>query len=170
MRTWAWLGGLMTGLAVAGVVAAVSAQSGSKGLTPQDYADIQQLYVRYAWAIDTHEDNGKVWARTFVPDGEFVNVVGKSTTTGHEKLAEMMKGSGKPNAFPTHYTTNIVIEPSPEGARGSAYLSIVGGEAPAKLSVTATGTYKDVLVKTSDGWRFKKRTLYLNGMPPSQVN
>jgi hypothetical protein len=49
-----------------------------------------------------------------------------------------------------------VITPSPEGARGKAYLFAVGvGGAP--TAIAREGSYEDVYVKTPVGWRFKAR-------------
>ena len=145
--------------------AAPGAQQGEGMLTAQDYAEIQQLYAHYAWSIDTRADNGMVYARTFTPDGEFVN--GDSRTTGHEQLAAMIRGDGQPSPVPTHFTMNIAVESAPGGARGRAYLAITGGEPGGPQTLNTTGTYSDILVKTSEGWRFKQRTLYLTGLPPS---
>lgn len=152
----------------AAVSAGVYAQPrGVKPLTPQDYMEIQQLYIRYTWAIDSHAENGMVYAKTFTPDGEF-NIRG-TKHVGWEKLAEVARA--RPNASaaaPHHYTTNITIEASPEGARGGAYYLSVPTPQPDKpASIITTGTYQDVLVKTADGWRFKSRTFYTNAMPPA---
>ena len=140
------------------------AQTGGNMLTAQDYAEIQQLYAHYAWSIDTRAENGMVYAKTFTPDGKFVN--GDNTVVGHEQLAAMIRGDGQPSPVPTHFTMNIAIEPAPEGAHGRAYLAITGGEPNAQQALSTTGTYEDILVKTSEGWRFKQRTLYLTGLPP----
>jgi len=52
------------------VFAAVQAQQGTKGtLTALDYAEIQQLYGRYAIGYDS--GNGDMFARAFTPDGTF---------------------------------------------------------------------------------------------------
>ena len=51
-----------------------------------------------------------------------------------------------------------MIEPTAEGADGSCYLSLYNtGTRPQTLMVT--GIYRDKLVKTSDGWRFKSRAV-----------
>ena len=61
--------------------------------------------------------------------------------------------------FSTGESVNIVIDPSPEGAVGSAYYGIIlrpheeGQEATGR----SWGIYNDRLVKTADGWRFKYR-------------
>src|SRR4051812_21866070 len=105
MRNWKLVAGLIAAVAVS-----VPAYA-QKAVSPQDYAEIMNLYNRYAWSIDTRAENGMVYAKTFTPDGEFVN--GNNKTVGREKLAEMIRGNGQPSPIPTHYTTNIVIESSP---------------------------------------------------------
>jgi hypothetical protein len=54
----------------------------------------------------------------------------------------------------THDGANVVVEPSPEGATGSAYLLRVNFAQGGKLS---GGTYRDVIVRTPEGWRFRQR-------------
>lgn len=151
-------------------VAVYAQQKKGPSLTAQDYAEIQQLYIRYNFGIDTRAENGMAWAGTFTVDGEFIN--GSTTIKGHEKLAEFAKprpnmaGAGAPH----HFATNIMIEPSPEGARGSAYFFNVPTPEPGKpAAITGTGTYQDVIVKTADGWRFKTRTFFSNRLPPSML-
>ena len=52
-------------LAVAGVGSAAAQQK----LTAQDYTEIDQLYARYNFSIDSGDAEG--WADTFTPDGVF---------------------------------------------------------------------------------------------------
>ena len=131
-------------------------------LTALDYAEIEQLYTRYAFAVDTGADDGGMWAETFTEDGVF----GEPDPSrpeyplqGYEELKAF--ANTNPALTPRHYTTNILIEPTPEGAMGSAYVIIVtdaeeeDGQRPA---IRAKAVYHDQLVKTAEGWRFKKRT------------
>src|SRR5262249_7884530 len=139
--------------------------------TALDYAEIQQLYIRYNWGIDTHADNGMVWAKTFTQDGEFILNGGKQKYVGREQLAAFAKA--KPGFVPDgphHFATNIRIDASPEGARGGRDFGNVPTPAADKPSmITGTGTYEDVLVKTAEGWRFKTRTFHANALPPSAI-
>ena len=112
MRNWKVIAGLVAGMALS--TAVYAQQSKVKALTALDYAEIQQLYIRYAWAIDTHAENGMVYAKTFTPDGEFH--VGTNVVAGRDKLAAYNLTMGTANKVPTHFNTNIMIEPSPEGA------------------------------------------------------
>ena len=162
MRNWIFVAALAAGVAFAVPAYAQKA----KALTAQDLAEIQQVYARYAWSIDTHEGNGKAYADTFTADGVFYGP-GDSKVAGREALAAYNLKMGTANKAPTHFNMNIKIDASPEGARGSCYLLITGGEKP---TVGTIGTYKDVLVKTSEGWKFKERRLHLNAMPPASAS
>lgn len=140
------------------IAAAAHAQTSGKvtPLTALDYAEIQQLYARYAFAYDTAEDNGYAYARLFTPDGAFTFPNGdprkrcNPTCQGPEALAQLARGTGNKGPLTlSHVTTNIVIDATPEGANGKAYLTLVG---------IGAGVYADKLVKTSDGWRFRLRS------------
>ena len=152
---------LAIGACVVTLVALEAQQNRSKGptLTAQDHAEIQQLYARYCYGFDSHADNGWAWARTFAPDGVFVR--GAGNIQGHEKLAAFAKAppEGAPMT-PRHYMTNIIVEPTAEGANGTAYAMLIdagGSGKPAK--VDRAFVYRDLLVKTSEGWRFKRREI-----------
>lgn len=137
----------------------VRAQSRGK-LTADDYVEIQQLYARYNNAIDSGDAEG--YAATFIPEGVF------NTFNGHDALVgfihrwrESMGGENR-----RHWNTNLTITPTPEGAAGSVYLLLVdvGVRPPA---IQAAAKYEDQLVKTPDGWRFKKRVTHNEGPPPA---
>lgn len=130
----------------------VSAQQKPGGsLTAQDYVDIQQLYARYNEAIDG--GNAEAYAATFVPDGVFNTFTGKDALVG---FIEAWKG--KMNGLTRrHWNTNLLITPSAEGATGSVYLMLVDVSAKPPV-IQSTAKYSDELVKTAQGWRFKKRT------------
>jgi len=139
----------------------VSTAAASKPtLTVQDYIDIYNLYGIYTRYFDMGADDGTRYASTFTTDGEFGQ---NGTRVGREaqKAAfmssdNMLKRDGRSRR---HTTTNIVVLPSPEGARGSAYLLIYNITAVPPF-VEGGGLYDDWLVKTSDGWKFKKRAYY----------
>ena len=55
---------------VAGVLAVASSSAAQNGsLSAQDYIEIQQLYAKYAHALDLGDAEG--WANTFTPGGVF---------------------------------------------------------------------------------------------------
>jgi len=163
----------VTVLMVPAVLAVVRAQSQQRprgALTALDYAEIQQLYGRYAFGYDT--GNGELWANAFTADGTFVLPGGK-TLAGRQQLAEFAAAPGS-NKGPTnvfHVNSNITIEPSREGATGTAYVLLVNiGESGKPSTLTGGGIYRDEFVKTSDGWRIKKRIYQpAHSVPPTKT-
>src|SRR5215475_104319 len=143
-------------------------------LTPMDYIEIRQLVNRYGFALDTGSNNGYDYADLFSADGEFTRPYAK----GREQLAELARGPRLGPDNTVHYIMNHVIEPTPDGAIGKAYLIEFNWDiAPAQASRTGTGPangwdiigrkagelartgghYEDVYAKTPVGWRFKRR-------------
>jgi hypothetical protein len=62
--------------------------------------------------------------------------------------------------YTRHFLTNVLIEPSAEGATGMQYLAVIDvGEDGKPTSIFLGGRYEDVYVKTPEGWRFKSRNL-----------
>jgi hypothetical protein len=134
-------------------------------LTTQDYIDIYNLYGIYSRYTDMgYGDDGTNYASMFTADGEFNNNnrannprVGREVqkTTIHNQQAGWVRDGRSVR----HTTTNIVITPTPEGAKGSAYLLIFNITATPPF-VESGGLYDDWLVKTAEGWKFKKRIYY----------
>jgi hypothetical protein len=156
---------------VIGLVAVLALQAQQKPnvptLTASDYVEIQQLVARYAYAVDTHAGNGSAYADLFASDGVF-----GGKTKGREALAELARNTQKErggSSYTRHFLTNVIIHPTPEGARGSQYLVAIDvSEGGKPSSVVHGGRYDDVYVKTPQGWRFKSRQLYPSkiGVPP----
>jgi SnoaL-like domain len=122
--------------------------SAASTLTPQDYADIQQLYSRYYHTIDAGAS--EAWADTFTSDGVF-----NGNTRGRDALIASNRRGGATRPL-RHWHSNLTIEPSPEGAKGSVYvLQIDITTKPPSISTYSR--YDDQLVKTPQGWRFKVR-------------
>jgi SnoaL-like domain len=150
-------------------------------LTAQDYAEIQQLSSRYAWAIDTCTNAGNDFADLFTDDGEFglseqFGVpASRAKTKGREALASAGGGDGKGACKDpkttigygiSHVIVNHVITATPGGATGRAYLLAIGvGGDPTKIE--RQGGYEDVYVKTPAGWRFKSRVHVFPNMSES---
>lgn len=124
------------------------------GLSVEDQLAIQQLYARYNQAIDAGK--GEAWAGCFAADGTFKS--GPIDLAGTAKLAEFA------TAFPSrlkarHWTNNLVVEPSGDGAKGSCYLMLLRltpGEQPPAGMVT-TAIYNDTLAKVNGEWKFTSR-------------
>jgi hypothetical protein len=160
MARWKVVAALSLSIAIAGVTWGYAQQKKAAAtLMPQDYIEIQQLYANYAHALDKGE--GARFAATFVADGEFTGgrPAGQAAATrtplkGTEGLTKMGSGGGS-----RHFTANLVITPTPEGASGSCYLLLFNARnVPA--TITETAIYDDTLVRTPQGWRFKKRVVW----------
>lgn len=124
------------------------AQAGS--LSPADYRAIEQLYARNTMAFDSAEQRGEAFAATFTADGVFVSPAGSAS--GRKALAAV----AAKNVPGLHqWVSNLLIESAPNGASGLAY--VVRANVSASGEITEGGMYRDDLVKTPDGWRFKRR-------------
>ena len=126
----------------------IYAQKG-KALTAQDLVEIQQLYAKYNWTLDSGDAEG--YASTFTPDGVFNNNVGKDAIVKFANGFQTGMGS-----HVKHWNTNLMIMPTGDGASGQVYLVLVDF-ATKPPSIVTSATYSDELVKTAQGWRFKKR-------------
>jgi hypothetical protein len=141
-----------------------STSSGS-ALTTLDYLQIQQLVHHYGWALDSGADNGFAYADLYTADGIFTGTnqgpAGRSYQ-GRDKLAALARGGLRGPLYVSHYATNVVIEPAPDGgAVGHTYVAIFKLGQDGKASVIEHGgRYDDVYAKTPAGWRFKQRTYY----------
>ena len=146
---------------VSGSMWAGAQTAGNKTLTAQDFVDIQQLYAKYNWSLDAGDAEG--YASTFTPDGAFNNNVGhdaivKFANTFHAGLGAHVR----------HWNTNLMILPTSEGASGQVYLVLVDfGTKPPTIATSAS--YSDELVKTAQGWRFKKRATKGDVAPPAKL-
>ena len=140
--------------------ALIHAQQHKSSLTADDYIEIQQLYAQYNNAIDSGDAEG--YAATFTPDGVFNNFNGHDALVGFiHRWRENMKGGNM-----RHWNTNLAIHGTPEGASGSVYLLLVDVSVRPPAIATAA-KYEDQLVKTPQGWRFKKRVTKAEGPPPA---
>lgn len=135
---------------VAATTSWIAAQPTGKSLTAQDLVDIQQLYAKYNWTLDAGDSEG--YASTFTADGTFNNNVGHDAIV---KFADTFHaGMG---AHVKHWNTNLMILPSADGgATGQVYLVLVDF-ATKPPSIATSASYSDQLVRTPQGWRFKKR-------------
>jgi SnoaL-like domain len=135
-------------------------KSTGKALTAQDLVDIQQLYAKYNWSLDSGD--AEAYASTFTPDGVFNNNVGHDAIV---KFANTFHGGM--GAHVRHWNTNLLITPSAEGASGQVYLVLVDF-ASKPPSIVTSASYSDQLTKTPQGWRFKKRATQGDTVAPAK--
>src|SRR5437764_6663580 len=103
------------------VGSAVRAAQGKGMLTKNDYTEIHELYARYAYAYDS--GNKEMYGGVFTPDGVFM--VGDRTLTGPKEIATLINGPVRERPKIFHFTTNVLIAPAPEGAKGSCYVVLM---------------------------------------------
>ena len=141
-------------VALAAMLALIPSAAAAQGsLTPEDMAEIRNLYAQYNLALDAGE--AEAWADTFVEDGCF------GSSRGRAELIAFAEGFHGSNPASRHWNTNLRVTPTAEGAAGTVYLMLydVGVRPPA---VTVTGIYQDVLVRTPEGWRFQSRQVQID--------
>jgi len=149
---------VVCGVAIVGAGAGwkfLAAAESKTRLTTQDYFDIYNLYGIYTRYTDMgYGDDGTNYASMFTPDGIFNNRIGREAN----KIAIHNQQGGwvRDNRSVRHTTTNIVVTPTADGVKGSAYL-LVFNVAAVPPFVEDSGIYEDWLVKTAEGWKFKKR-------------
>ncbi len=130
-------------------------QKNGSSLTTMDYIEIRKLVAGYAYGLDGGADNGYQYADLFAADG---HVFGR--TTGRENIANLARREPHGPQYTRHFLTNVVIDPSPEGATGRQYLAVIDiGEDGKPTSIFLGGRYDDVYERTPQGWRFKSRSL-----------
>src|SRR5690606_20721240 len=101
-------------------LAATPANRTSGGLSVDDYVAIQQLVVRYAYALDQHGDDGASYAGLFTEDAVFR----QPRTEGRANLAKLASSAPHGPHYVRHFITNHVIEPTADGATGKQYLIV----------------------------------------------
>lgn len=121
-------------------------------LAAADHLAIEQLYARYSHAVD--RGDGEAWAACSTPDGVFT-----SFGRDHAGRAAIVALADSTRRRPPgrHWVSNIVLEPTDFGARGSAYLAWLQ-ITKSPVTLPTTGFHEDEVVPTSEGWRFRRRT------------
>jgi hypothetical protein len=133
-------------------VVAPSRPGGATAFTSEDYVEIQQLVARYAFALDTADNNGYTYADLFAADGTF------NDTKGRDALAALPRGPRRGPLNVRNYGSIAIIQPTPEGATGIQYAQAIDFERGGRAGVLDHfGYYEDVYVRTPQGWRFKSR-------------
>ena len=121
-------------------------------LTPEDHREIQTLYARYNFAIDT--GTAEEWADCFTQEGSF-RIRGQ-THAGRDALLAFARAVHAKPVKSRHWNSNLIIEESATGATGKAYIVVIRLTATPRI-VDITGVYEDHLRKTGEGWKFSSR-------------
>jgi len=129
-----------------------------KALSAMDYIEIQQLYARYAAALDFGD--GAARATTFTVDGVFRNLASHHKPEPVASVVARTTAHG--NVGDRHMISHLIITPTKEGANGFAYILKIDRD-----QKVYTGFYDDTLVRTPDGWRFKSKEEWHDTEPDS---
>ncbi|HEY4409400.1 MAG TPA: nuclear transport factor 2 family protein [Acidimicrobiia bacterium] len=132
-----------------------------------DRLDILDLYARYSVLFDTGQ--AEAWADLFTPDGTFL-IVGGPSLYGRGELAPFAERRYQDTPGIRHIVSNVIVEPAADGARGSAYVVVLGGvDDGTETQILTLGGYDDRLARTEAGWRFESRT-YCAWTNPAKAN
>jgi hypothetical protein len=149
-------------LGVALLLASPLHAQSSKGLTNDDRREIGELIARFAHAMDSKDADA--YRRIFTDDGVFV-MDGMKTWTGTKELETMVAGPRRERPKITHFFSNIKIEPTPQGAKATHYVILI--DLQKNPAITSGGYCDNDVVKTRDGWKFKKRWCAVEPNPPA---
>jgi uncharacterized protein (TIGR02246 family) len=128
-----------------------------------DRARIRELTARYNRAFDDGDAEG--FAATFTQDG-VMEVAGGFEVKGHEALAKMCRSV--PYGI-VHVTVDAVVEVDGDRATQDVTVMVLkrpkpdAGPEERTSRLDRSGRYHDELVRTPEGWRFRRRTAVLDG-------
>lgn len=134
-------------------------------LTAADRLDIEDLYARYHWALDTGDVEG--FADAFVADCRIVTRLygGRSYTyEGRQGAIDLAETLRLWNRFPgcQHYDGQLRLTPQAPGAcqaRGFTFMTDCRGEPPHPMRFA--GHTDDQLVEVDGQWLFQQRVIAL---------
>lgn len=141
---------------------------GNMALTAMDYIEIQQLVNKLGFALDYCIDGGQAFADLFVDGGGYIVDDGSGNLLQFNTRDQLIRTAAgpdcesrvtPPSSYILHLTESLVIEPTPDGARGTSYAIYPSraGKYRSEDVAGQLGLYHDEYVKTRDGWRFKTR-------------
>lgn len=123
-----------------------------------DRVEISELTARYNRCFD--DQDAVAWAAVFVDDGT-LEVSDGQTVRGREALRAMCEATGYGTV---HATTDAVVEIDGDSAKQVCTLILSRRRREPNASTFGlTGRYEDELVRTPGGWRFRRRTITLDG-------
>src|SRR5688572_19870509 len=130
---WSWL--TLGAVIVALIPVAAQRGSATTPLTADDRVQIQQLVIRFGFALDTGANDGSMFADLFTEDGVFGAAKGRAQLTA---LARTRSGGEAAR----HVASNVMITPTERGATGTQYEVLYAvGRNGAPGTIARTGRY-----------------------------
>jgi len=128
-------------------------------ITPGDRLDIQELTARYAWSLDTGDEDAFV--ACFCRQGELVWDVfeAEGRWRGAQALRRFIAyfRQRPESAGRQHHVSNLVVTPSDSGARARSYVAVAVRRAEGPHFINVMGYYEDELEREDGQWRFARR-------------
>ncbi|HLS48731.1 MAG TPA: nuclear transport factor 2 family protein [Actinomycetaceae bacterium] len=124
-------------------------------LTIEDRAAIEDLYARYAWALDRGEDDA--FAEVFTPESTFEDPSGHytGTNTPYDVMAAMRSNSTFPGR--QHWVGQIVMEGTTTEVRAKAFVMVTARHESGATNLHLVAAYFDHLKKIDGQWRIVTR-------------
>jgi 3-phenylpropionate/cinnamic acid dioxygenase small subunit len=128
-----------------------------KPTTMEDKDAIRELLARYCFLLDDYRL--REFAALFTSEGEWISRNGHAI--GPEAIERLLRGmvpEPAPGKRRMHFTTNIVIAVGGDDGDVTSNFLVVR-DSDAGPIFAAAGTYRDNVVRTGAGWKFKSRLL-----------
>jgi hypothetical protein len=119
-------------------------------LDTHDIVAIQQLMAHYGHLVDAREF--RRLGEIFAEDGSFD--VAAYQAGRHAGLSAVIAFFERATHPPAHHSTNLYIYEAAGETRASSKYAV-----PSEAGRMLGGDYKDVLVRTTNGWRIKERVV-----------
>ena len=129
-------------------------------LSIEDKLAIIELSNAQMRSLDQHDVDA--WVGAWVPDGTFVATYG--TFEGHAAIRTFIEGhiaAGKEEGA-RHLMTNYVVSAGETADTASVTCAVTKLQVEEPPFIIASGIYRDVVVRTADGWRFVSRELTID--------
>jgi hypothetical protein len=132
----------------------------------EDRLEIEELYARYSWALDTGDTDGYV--ALFTEDAEVIEEArggGIARTQGHEGIREFVLKFQTDPGFPgrQHRATQLVIDPDPDGRTDHwqvrMYILTTQNRPPEPPTLYWCGHVRDVVAKVDGEWKIRSKEI-----------
>ena len=127
-----------------------------------DEVAIQQTINRYSEAASRADWSAVV--ATYAPDGVWVIASSGTTFEGRDAIREGLGKMSGAMEFVVQINAPAVIDVSGDTATARSVIREAGRVKGSDETFEALGFYADSLVRTSEGWRFSRRTFELKGL------
>ena len=121
----------------------------------KDKEAIRELFSEYCFRMD--EFRFTELGELFTEDGEWIAPYSRARGPG--EIAALMARNIPAEPRRKHFIMNSLIRLDGERAGARTSYLVVLQASGAGLVPSVAGTYEDVLVRTTDGWRFRERRL-----------